>query len=372
MHPATKPTIERDMFKLKCARHFAIFLTIASFVAHNGYAFATSDCGRPGTIVGKDGDNKVLLKTRVFPDGSIAVQARLMVNPDGGPSSYTFHDHGFTYVANGLALWRNGEREACGIKCINDFKDAENAGFSKGTPEFCVFAMVVEPFPGRQRVTCRNGFVIGNEKGRLALSSKLESVTGDQIQPYRSATSLQHLIGNKAEYLDSEAIPIAVTPTRDLLGKIVVVGGGGESGIGGRDGVAAIIGDSGPAFGEGSIALHQLLRYGSVKAQKPGPIAADGRCQAAELSLEPPFLSKPDGRAADRCRSGYKAKTVSDIRAYEGFDEKISFVILGKASMPMKGAVIQQQITPSAIYSSIERAGYSNESIAKMRRCLEP
>ena len=64
---------------------------------------AAESCGTPGTIRGKAGDHFVDLKTRVFADGSIAVRAPLAVNPDGGPGSYTMGDHGFTYIANGLA-----------------------------------------------------------------------------------------------------------------------------------------------------------------------------------------------------------------------------------------------------------------------------
>jgi hypothetical protein len=33
----------------------------------------------------------------------------------------------------------------------------------------------------------------------------------------------------------------------------------------------AVVGDTGPAFGEGSIALHQLLRYGQLAPQLVGP-----------------------------------------------------------------------------------------------------
>ena len=45
----------------------------ALFVAAS-YAGAQPTCGVPGTMTGKVGNKKVVLQTRVFPDGSIAVR----------------------------------------------------------------------------------------------------------------------------------------------------------------------------------------------------------------------------------------------------------------------------------------------------------
>jgi hypothetical protein len=63
------------------------------------------DCGKADTIEGTTDARLVSLKARYFDDGSIAVRARLSVNPDGGAGSYTVDDHGFTYIANGLSIW---------------------------------------------------------------------------------------------------------------------------------------------------------------------------------------------------------------------------------------------------------------------------
>lgn len=48
-------------------------------------AGAQSDCGTPGTMTVKTADTTGTTKTatRVFADGSVAVRARLAVNPDG-------------------------------------------------------------------------------------------------------------------------------------------------------------------------------------------------------------------------------------------------------------------------------------------------
>ena len=343
-----------------------VFCSAAIFLACvHAAAGAAESCGTPGTIQGKAGDHFVDLKTRVFADGSIAVRAPLAVNPDGGPGSYTVGDHGFTYIANGLARWRNGARETCDSACSASFKAAEKAAFAKGTDEFCVFAMVVEPVePGKAKVLCKNGEIVGNGKGRLALGEVLQAMGGGTVQAYASTTSLQHLVGGKGVYLNSETLPIAVTPSAALLGRAVWVGGAGMTAT------FAVVGDAGPAFGEGSIALHQLLRQGAVSRQSVGPIPVEKRCQAGETGLLAPFQSRPDGGPADRCRAGYTAKTVSDVRAYAGIDQSIDFVILGTAAFERKGNMIQSEVTTDTIQRLAVTAGYMDEKIKQMISCL--
>lgn len=333
----------------------ALLLIGASLPLH------AEDCGKPGIIVGKTGK----LKTRFFSDGSVAVRAPLAVNPDGGSGSYTVGDHGFTYIANGLAAWRNGKRESCDTACTADFKEAEGKGFAAGTSEFCVFAMEVEPLdPEQARTPCGSGrYVIGNGKGRPKLGAMLNTVMGNQVQSYASTTSLQHLVKGKSQHLDSESLPIAVTPDIALLGTVVWVGGAGFSSS------YALIGDKGPAFGEGSIALHQLLRTRSIAQQKSGPIVVGDRCGTGELSLQPPFQARPDLRN-DNCKADYKAKSQSDIRAYSGIGKVLDFVILGKAAFQRKDTVIQTTVTGESIKSTADQAGYTPEKISRMLACL--
>lgn len=339
------------------------FMLLASAVLPIA-TYAQTDCGKPGVILGKINDQKVQLKTREFPDGSIAVRAPLAVNPDGGPASYTRGDHGFTYIANGLALWRNGKRETCDSACSASFKTAEISGFAAGTNEFCVFAMEVETLkPNQSKTTCKDGYIIGNGKGRPVLGEMLESVTGEKIQAYVSTTSLQHSVSGKSVQLNSETLPIAVSPRVDLLGKVLWVRNSNAKSA------FAIIGDKGPAFGEGSIALHQLLRQGSIQPQKVGPIPADQRCQASEINLLPPFQSRPDSKK-DQCRNGYVAKSDSDIRAYDGVADFLDFVILGSAEFPRTGNVIKTEVTPASINALAEQSGYTAEKIDHMISCL--
>jgi hypothetical protein len=246
------------------------------------------------------------------------------------------------------------------------FRKAEAAAFAVGTAEFCVFAVEVETInPGQALTRCPGGAVIGNGRGRLVLGESLPTVAGGTVQSYRSTTSLQHIVGGQRRYLSSETLPIAVTPRSDLLGHVVWVGGSG------MHGTFAMLGDTGPAFGEGSIALHQLVRDGRVTPQQPGPIPAAKRCTDGELALKPPFQSKPDGGRDDRCRTGYIAQTDADVRAYAGIDRHIDFVIFGKATLERKANVIQSEVTSASIERVARAGGYDEAAIRRMTACLK-
>ncbi|WP_148051138.1 hypothetical protein [Pseudomonas fluorescens] len=342
-------------------------LSVAILLVGVSFPLFAGDCGKAGTIEGKIDEEKVLLKARYFDDGSIAVRARLSVNPDGGAGSYTVGDHGFTYIANGLSLWRKGERLKCDLMCSKEFLKAEAESFAVGTTEFCVYAMEVEPVtPGEIKISCGDGrYVIGNGKGRPKLGVMLDTVAGKQLLSYVSTTSIQHRVEKIAQHLDSESLPIAVTPNEKLLGNIVWVGGAGFSSA------YALIGDKGPAFGEGSIALHQLIRTGKVSKQKPGPISVADRCGPEERSLRPPFQSRPDVNN-DRCRPDYTVKKQTDIRAYSGVARELDYVILGRAKFPMeaKKRIIKETVSVESIKDKVDSAGYTQEKINKMLACL--
>ena len=329
-------------------------------------AGAQPDCGKPGTMTVKtfDGKSTTTTPTRVFNDGSVAVRARLAVNPDGGASSYTVGDTGFTYIANGMDRWSEGKTASCQAGgCRPDFLKAEQLGFGPGSPSFCVYAVEVEPFkPGGTRTSCGKGkWVVGNGLGRPGLGLVVEGLSSRPVQTYRSMTSVTHLVNGQTRYLDAEALPIAVVPSSDYLGALVWVGGAGFKPT------LALIGDRGPAFGEGSIALHQLLRTGSVVQQKPGPIPREQRCGPGELGLQPPFVSRPDAKA-DYCRPGYKPATLADVRAYQGIDAVLDYVILGQANLPRKGLAMQQEV--SLQFMATAAAAYTPQRIQQMLACL--
>src|SRR5712691_3826038 len=155
----------------------------------SGSSLAGVSCPAPTNIGG--------MKAYVFPDGLIAAKAPLEVNPDGATASYTVGDHGFTYIANGLALYRDGVRLECKknvSQCRIAFQNVESKDFAKGTQEFCVSAMEVDPPPGRDLVPCRNGYIAGNGKGRLKVGGELESISGAKVKYYTSTTALMHAV----------------------------------------------------------------------------------------------------------------------------------------------------------------------------------
>jgi hypothetical protein len=330
-------------------------------------AGAQTDCGTPGTMKVKtaDGRGTTLTATRVFADGSVAVRARLAVNPDGGAASYTVGDAGFTYIANGLDRWSGGSTSSCQAGgCRPDFLRAEAMAFGPGSPAFCVYAIEVDPFTeGGSRTACGPGkWVVGNGLGKPRLGPVLEGLSGQPVQTYRSMTSVTHRVGGETRYLDAEALPIAVAPAREYMGKLVWVGGAGFTPT------LALIGDRGPAFGEGSIALHQLLRTGAITRQKPGPIPLDQRCGPGESGLQPPFVSRPGGRSADRCRTGHKPTTPADVRAYQGIDATLDYVILGQAALPRKGMAMQEEVSLQSMAAAA--AAYPPDRIRQMLACL--
>lgn len=330
-------------------------------------AGAQPDCGTPGTMTVKTADGKGTTQTatRVFADGSVAVRARLAVNPDGGAASYTAGDAGFTYIANGLDRWADGKTTSCQAGgCRPDFLKAEQMGFGAGSPAFCVYAIEVEPYTaGGTRTACGAGkWVVGNGLGKPKPGPVVESIAGQPVQTYRSMTSVTHRVAGETRYLDAEALPIAVAPAREYMGKLVWVGGAGFQPA------LALIGDRGPAFGEGSIALHQLLRTGAVTPQKPGPIPREQRCGPGELALKPPFISRPGGGSADRCRPGRTPTSPSDVRAYQGIDAVLDYVILGQATLPRKGMAVQEEVSLQSMAAAA--AAYTPERIQQMLACL--
>lgn len=139
---------------------------------------------------------------------------------------------------------------------------------------------------------------------------------------------MQHVVDNKSVYVDSAAIPGLVVPRirSSLLGSLAWVRYGDKE-------VFAIVNDTGPKFGEGSVALIQLLRYGAIQPFQPiGPIPLNMRCTKAERDLKAPFVSKPDDGEDDLCKSGHDDTSASDIRAYGG-----STVTSSRSFLPRSG-----------------------------------
>ncbi|MGO7837227.1 hypothetical protein [Rhizobium johnstonii] len=308
----------------------------------------------------------------VFSDRAILMRTELAVNPDGTAASYVPGDHGYTYLANGVNLIDNGKKRSCldnASLCRKKWSEAEAADFGTGSPEFCVFALEAAPHkPGGSRSECEGDrYVVGNGKGRPTLGRKMPAFDGTEVSTYLSTTSLMHTVGDKAVYVDSAAIPgLVVSKNRSgLVGSLAWVRYGDRE-------VFAIVNDTGPRFGEGSVALHQLLRYGEIQPLQPvGPIPLNLRCTKAELDLKAPFLSKPDDGLKDGCRPGYVAKSASDIRAHNGIGGNVVTIILADLKPPMKSKrLVAEELTIDHLRQWVLDAGYSSKKLNDMASCL--
>lgn len=308
-----------------------------------------------------------------FADGSLAMRTDLAVNPDGAAGSYVPGDHGYTYVANGVNLKIAGGFLSCSGagnsgRCRRDWLQAEALGFAAGSPQFCVFAMEVAPMSaGGARTPCQKPgrFLVGGGKGRPVLAPPFPAAAGGTIRPYLSTTSLRQRVSGVTSYIDSAAVPALVVPTSrpQLVGAVAWVR------YQGRDSFA-IVGDTGPAFGEGSVALHQKLRHGTIgPAQPVGPIPKAQRCQSAETSLKLPFQSRPDV-SGDRCQAGHVPQGATDIRAYGGIgDRAVDSVILAQVKPPMQGSIVTQAVTPASLEALAAAAGFTRARLAAMADC---
>lgn len=341
----------------------------ASVVA--GVAMIAPAIGQSATCPAPNVDGHI-----IFPDNSILMRTGLQVNPDGAAASYVPGDHGYTYISNGVNLRDNGKKISCsatpenGSRCRKEWARAEAGGFGPGTSEFCVFAMEVEPFsPGTSKSACEGShyrYIVGNGKGRPKAGQQIPVVGGGAVTSYLSTTTLTHTEQGKVVYVDSGSIPGLVVPRSHvgLVGSLAWVRYGNRE-------VFAIVNDTGPAFGEASVALHQFLRSGQIgPIQAVGPIPLNLRCSATEADLKPPFLSKPDFGENDRCRSGYSAKSPSDIRAYAGIEGDVTSIILADVKPPMSGLTVKEELTPDRIREWILAAGYSPDKLRQMAACI--
>lgn len=312
----------------------------------------------------------------VFPDRSIAMRTRLAVNPDGAAASYTPGDHGYTYIQNGVNLILGNRTLGCSAaenqsRCRQDWSRAEAGGFGPGTPEFCVFAMEVESvIGGRPTVPCgrddSSRRLVGNGKGRPKPGPAVPAFGGGSKPTYLSTTTLQHTKDGRAAYVDSSVIPGLVVPRsrRDLVGAVAWVRYGEHHGF-------AIVNDTGPRFGEGTVALHRLLTSGAIgPAQSIGPIFTSMRCSPGETDLQPPFKSKPDLGLSDRCRAGRTPRGPSDIRAYRGIEGGVVSMILPGVKPPMRGSLALEELTTDRLRNLAGEAGYTVERLEQMAACL--
>ena len=306
-----------------------------------------------------------------FSNGAIAIRTGTFnVNPDGARSAYTVGDHGFTYIANGVDLYVNGQRRKCtrDLQCGTLFQEAAERKFAKGTREFCAYGIKAEAFPGGRLTPCGGGAaLIGNGKGKPVIGDELTTVTGDKVLSYQSLTTLSHKIAGKISALDSETIPTAVIPkdAAKLIGKIVWVRAHKNE----ATETLAIAGDTGNAFNEGSIALHQLLAYQKLIPQKTGPIPAGLRCGPEESALQAPFNSAPD-KAGDTCQIKAAHPGNADIRAYTTMQGPIDLVILPDGGFQVADLLVDEEVSIDSIRAKFQQGTFTEEKIREMAACM--
>jgi hypothetical protein len=308
-----------------------------------------------------------------FPD-ALVMQTGLAVNPDGAAASYAPGDHGYTYISNGVNLIADGKKISCSKKannqlCTDRWKEAELGKFGPGTPEFCSFAIAVIALPGSPPPqTCEGKsyrFILGNGKGQPAPGYQVTNIEGQTVTTYLSTTTLMHRVGGEARYVDSSSLPGLVVPEArpDLVGSIAWVRMGSRS-------TFAIVNDTGPAFGEATVALHEVLQYDTPPPPQPiGPIPLARRCSEVE-TLRIPFVSRPDHGDKDLCRAARKPTSPSDIRAYGDIPGGVQSVILKSVKPPMRGNLATIELTPTSIRETAISAGYDEKRLAAMADCL--
>lgn len=294
------------------------------------------------------------------------MKSGLNVNTDGAAGSYTPGNHGYTYLNNGVNLiGRDGNSVSCKADenktlCNDAWRDAAAGDFGPGTPEFCVFAIEVEPYvDGGRRETCERSdsrFVVGNGRGRPRFGPAIPHAGGGAVIPYLSTTALTHMVNGHRVALDAAAIPALVVPRSQgqLLGALVWARYRGRSSF-------AIVGDSGPSYSEGTIALHQMLRWGEIGPVQPvGPILAAARCGPSETALRYPYQSRPDAGDEDRCRAGYHVSGNTDIRAYVPIDSGVDILIFPDIRPPMSADPNDHNVTEEVSLASLQRLAERN------------
>lgn len=215
---------------------------------------------------------------------AVIVKQDMRVNADGARTAYEVNNHGISYLCDGLSTregsnWIN--RKPCGTNSTKAIDSAEikndELHFSKQGPELCIFGFHVEG--GESGVKGCSGKVVGGQyEDAIAPLISLPSPNGS-LHYFLSTTSLRNITSDVTKlYVDSEKIPFIVKPypwhhAQVSLGDYAYVYSPSEVGvkreaISGERGSFAIIADNGPKvkFGEGSIALHQMLAYGELKS----------------------------------------------------------------------------------------------------------
>lgn len=304
-----------------------------------------------------------------FDGGSIGFSAGLKIDADGAQASYTPGDHGYSYIADGVDLIENGTVLSCRENfrlCREKWILAEADDFRPGSPQFCAFGIEITPWKPEGRVSiCKNGRVVGNGKGRPKFGAPFPAIGGGSTRTYISTTALRQDVDGQVKYIDSAVVPGVVVPTGrgNLLGAVVWVSLGNRQAF-------AIVSDTGPSFGEGSIALYHLLTRGRIGIDQPlGPIPVSLRCGPEEKAIRAPFVSAPDV-INDQCPKSGHPSSSADIRAKGGIEGGVVTIILSRVRPLMAQGVVLQDIGQESLAKLAEVNGYPIERLKGMAACL--
>lgn len=265
---------------------------------------------------------------------AVIVRQDMRVNADGARRAYELQNHGISYLCDGLTAREGSEwitRKPCGsltTSAIELGKVSNNEfHFSDKGPELCIFGFHVEG--GKSGIGGCSGKVVGG--GHASAVAPLISVPSPAgaLQYFVSTTSLANRTGDVSKrYIDSEEIPFIVIPgqwqhKQISLGDYAYIYSPGELGIKqealtGPRGSFAIVADKGPKgkFGEGSIALHQMLAFGELRPAPAYQKTANGQRHPEQASIFHPYQDKGDG----------------DIRAKGNIDKEVWYIMFADSA----------------------------------------
>jgi hypothetical protein len=212
-----------------------------------------------------------------FDGGYVAVIGEMRVDSDGSPVAYHPQNTGTTHLCNGLDPVIDGRRvtdKGRGSPCFDAVAKAIKANWDPATsPEFFIYGFVA----------ATSGMKWGGASGGRPIPLQQ---AGDPAPGFFISTTASQVPGaarlpEAQRYLNADAIPYVVVP-----GTLVSRGPLRRGGLAwvwnpGKDHVApAVAGDVQSAFGEGSVALAQLLDTGRLTPLTPDMLTGTGAVPA--------------------------------------------------------------------------------------------
>ena len=227
-----------------------------------------------------------------------------------------------------------------------------------------------------------NPVALAARRGRQAIEAAIEAMggkaplvsldaPGGPLRHFVSTTSIaDKQVDLRNRYIDSETIPFVVRPRdwgssfptarfslRDYAYVHVKTATGkrGET-IRGRRGSYALVADTGPAkeFGEGSIALHQLLVYGELRPAPPYELSSGAHPRSDDIFH--PYAHRDDG----------------DIRAIGNLLEVYYLVFPGsEADVDEHTFAVGESDERSNVVMHGERAATARGGIDRLIACLD-